>query len=144
MECLPIIRAVLDTFSLNYIETYQPLINTLLKSQPAGNMSLWFPKLIKLLGEVPDTQTDELLLGVCNDLKGEQKSFERILAIMKDDRTKIKANINAGYLRNAYILAVNKKMREEIVLLEKECVKQGNTQVREFCRKYLQHNKSSS
>jgi hypothetical protein len=23
-------------------------------------------------------------------------------------------------------------------------VKQGNTQVREFCRKYLQHNKSSS
>ena len=142
VECLPIIRAIRDTFSRSYTETYLPLINILLKAQPAGNITSWFPKLIKLLGEVPDSQTDELLLSVCNDLKGEQKSFERILAIMKDDRTKIKANVKAGYLKNAYILAVNKKMREEIVELEKECEKQGDTQVREFCRKYLQHNKS--
>ena len=144
VESLPIIRAIRDTFSRNYIETYQPLINILLKGQPAGNISLWFPKLIKILGEVPDSQTDELLINVCNDMKGEQKSFERILAIMKDDRTKIKANANAGYLKNAYILAVNKKLREEIVWLEKECVKQGDTQVREFCKKYLQHNKPTS
>ena len=144
VECIPIVRTVRDTFSLSYIETYLPLVKKLLKAQPLGNVSSWFPKLIKILGEIPDDQKDELLLNVCWDVKGEQKSFERILATMRDDRSKIRANVNAGYLKNAYILAVNKKMRDEIVLLEEECVKQGNTQVREFCKKYLQHNKPTS
>ena len=141
VESLSVIRSVRETFSIGYLDVYQPIINHLLKDQASGNISLWFPRLLKILGEIPTEQTDELLLIVCSDLKEDQKSFERILAIMKDDRNKIKANISAGLLRNAYILAVNKKMRNEIVILEQECLKQGNTQVREFCKKYLQHNK---
>ena len=141
VESLSVIRSMRETFSMGYMDTYQPIINHLLIDQTSSSISLWFPRLLKILGEIPAEQTDQILLTVCADIKEDQKSFERILAIMKDDRTKIKANIQAGLLRNAYILAVNKKLRNEIVLLEKECEKQGNTQVREFCRKYLQHNK---
>ena len=140
VESLPIIRSIREVFSLTHMEVYQPLVNLLLNSTSSGNISTWFPRLLKILGELPPAHTDQLLLSVCGDLRDDQKSFERLLAIMKDDRSKIRANVNAGFLKNAYILAVNRKLREEIVLLEEECGKQGDTQVRQFCIKYLQHN----
>ena len=140
VESLSVIKQLKETFSLGVTEVYLPLARHLLHNHTGGNISLWFPKLLKLLTEIPPDQTDELLLSLCQGLKSEPKILDKIIAIMKEDRAKIRAQASVRNYKKAYIIAVNKKMRGEILWLQGECETAGDNQTRDFCKKYLEHN----
>lgn len=85
---------------------------------------------------------------------------------MSSDQLKIQAYINTGKLKSAYLLAAKKALKTEVKMnlrivlfqytwhpnskisncfqierIAEECDKQGNVQIKNFCTKYIQHNR---
>jgi len=136
LDSLSIGKNIIEIFSLDCTEVYVPVMVGMLE----GPMP-FFSLLPKLLSHFESEQHDNFLLALTQHLQHEPKHFDRILALMSSDQLKIQAYINTGKLKNAYLLAAKKALKTEIERIAEECDKHGNVQIKNFCIKYLKHNR---
>ncbi|CAI8002629.1 Zinc finger FYVE domain-containing protein 26 [Geodia barretti] len=90
-----------------------------------------------------DSLNDEILMAAIKVLAShskETKQVEKLVNLLRNERSKIKALVQCGKLKNAYLTAIKSRLVDEVVNISQIAEKAGQLPVRDICEKWLQAN----